>query len=214
MADFDPFRRRRRLPKQWAPYRASRRRWREGRLMVEAGLLIGLTAFSLAQFAGANVPAAVAPVVAGPPAAIEAPAQAVDPYAQSAQSRAILAAQEGAPSVGLADPSGHRIATTAALRVIDGDTFDYGGDRIRIADIDTPEVRGRCPKERAQAARATLRLRALLAAGPFELVRNGRDEDRYGRKLRVVVRDGRSIGDMLVAEGLARTWTGRREPWC
>jgi micrococcal nuclease len=45
-------------------------------------------------------------------------------------------------------------------------------------------------------------------------VRNGRDEDRYGRKLRVVVRDGRSIGDMLVAEGLARAWTGRREPRC
>jgi micrococcal nuclease len=103
---------------------------------------------------------------------------------------------------------------SAAVRVIDGDTFDYGGERIRIADIDTPEVRGRCPEERAQAARATRRLSALLASGPFELVRNGRDQDRYGRKLRVVVRDGRSIGDMLVAEGLARTWTGRREPWC
>jgi endonuclease YncB( thermonuclease family) len=54
----------------------------------------------------------------------------------------------------------------------------------------------------------------LLAAGPFELRMLGRDVDRYGRKLRVVVRDGRSLGDQLVAEGLARTWTGRREPWC
>ena len=34
----------------------------------------------------------------------------------------------------------------------------------------------------------------------------GRDEDRYGRKLRVVVRNGRSLGDQLVSEGLARTW--------
>lgn len=106
------------------------------------------------------------------------------------------------------------VPTAGAVRVIDGDTFDYGGERIRIADIDTPEVRGRCPEERAQAALATQRLRALLASGPFELVRSGRDQDRYGRKLRVVVRDGRSIGDMLVAEGLARTWSGRREPWC
>jgi endonuclease YncB( thermonuclease family) len=57
---------------------------------------------------------------------------------------------------------------------------------------------------------------ALLAAGPFELhaLGDGRDEDRYGRKLRIVTRNGRSLGDMLVAEGLARTWTGRREPWC
>jgi endonuclease YncB( thermonuclease family) len=55
----------------------------------------------------------------------------------------------------------------------------------------------------------------LLAAGPFELETiGGRDEDLYGRKLRIVTRDGRSIGDQLVAEGLARTWSGRREPWC
>lgn len=29
----------------------------------------------------------------------------------------------------------------------------------------------------------------------------------------VFMRDGRSIGDILVSEGLARTWTGR-QPWC
>ena len=102
------------------------------------------------------------------------------------------------------------------VRVIDGDTFDLGGERIRIADIDTPEVEGRCAHESALAARATDRLEALLGDGGFALhpLANGRDEDRYGRKLRIVTRDGRSIGDTLVAEGLARTWTGRREPWC
>lgn len=104
--------------------------------------------------------------------------------------------------------------SAALVRVVDGDTFWYGGDKIRIADIDTPEVRGRCPEERAMAARATDRLRSLLAENNFELEQSGRDEDRYGRKLRIVTRDGRSIGDMLVAEGLAREWTGRREPWC
>lgn len=115
-----------------------------------------------------------------------------------------------------------RIAATAPaaavpagpLRVIDGDTFDYRGDRIRIADIDTPELRGRCPAERELARRAKARLTVLLSSGSFELARSGRDEDRYGRKLRIVVRDGRSLGNALVAEGLARTWTGRREPWC
>jgi endonuclease YncB( thermonuclease family) len=30
----------------------------------------------------------------------------------------------------------------------------------------------------------------------------------------VLVRDGRSLGDILVSEGLARTWSGRRQPWC
>lgn len=101
-----------------------------------------------------------------------------------------------------------------AVRIIDGDTFDYRGMRVRIADIDTPEVRGQCASETALAARATARMAALLRAGPFELELVDRDEDRYGRKLRVVTRDGRSLGDQLVVEGLARTWTGRREPWC
>jgi len=101
-----------------------------------------------------------------------------------------------------------------AVRIIDGDTFRYGSEKIRIADIDTPELRGRCAYETQLAARATRRMDQLLRQGPFELRSVGRDEDRYGRKLRVVTRGGRSLGDQLVAEGLARTWTGRREPWC
>ena len=64
-------------------------------------------------------------------------------------------------------------------------------------------------------AAATDRLRGLLSAGAFEIRQAGlRDEDRYGRKLRTVHRDGRSLGDVLVAEGLARERGGRREPWC
>ncbi|HZG47467.1 MAG TPA: thermonuclease family protein [Allosphingosinicella sp.] len=101
-----------------------------------------------------------------------------------------------------------------SVRVIDGDTFDYAGERIRIADIDTPELRARCEEESRLARAATARLRSLLTSGPFELKRLGRDEDRYGRKLRIVTRGGHSLGDVLVSEGLARTWTGRREPWC
>ena len=103
-----------------------------------------------------------------------------------------------------------------AVRVIDGDTFDHGAARIRMADIDTSELNGRCAYESRLAATATSRLGALLAAGPFELAPNpdGRDEDRYGRKLRIVTRNGRSLGGVLVAEGLARRWTGHREPWC
>lgn len=100
--------------------------------------------------------------------------------------------------------------------VIDGDTFYAGSTAIRIADIDTPETHPpRCDREAALGDRATTRLNALLNDGPFELrAWDDRDEDRYGRKLRVVMRGGRSLGDLLVAEGLARTWTGRREPWC
>ncbi|UNK37724.1 thermonuclease family protein [Shinella sp. H4-D48] len=100
--------------------------------------------------------------------------------------------------------------------VVDGDTLWHEGTKIRIADIDTPEVgEPKCSSEAALGARATKRMLQLVNAGPFEFrAWEGRDEDKYGRKLRVLVRDGRSLGDILVSEGLARTWSGRREPWC
>ncbi len=99
--------------------------------------------------------------------------------------------------------------------VVDGDTIWLGGTKIRLADIDTPEVSSpQCSAERRLGERATLRLQALLNAGPFDLRAPGRDEDRYGRKLRTLHRGGQSLGDILVAEGLAHRWTGRRESWC
>jgi endonuclease YncB( thermonuclease family) len=53
-----------------------------------------------------------------------------------------------------------------------------------------------------------------LSAGPFQLQPIDRDEDVYGRKLRIVERGGHSLGDTLVAEGLAHSWRGHRESWC
>ena len=99
---------------------------------------------------------------------------------------------------------------------VDGDTFRYGGEIIRIADIDAPETReAKCANEAQLGARATMRLTALLNKGEFSLDRyESRDRDRYGRLLRVVMRDGQSIGAALVSEGLARRWEGRRRPWC
>lgn len=99
--------------------------------------------------------------------------------------------------------------------VVDGDTFRMGGARIRIADIDAPETHPpRCAREADLGGKATRRLHALLNAGPFVLDSTDRDEDRHGRKLRIVRRDGESLGAILVAEGLARRWSGGRRPWC
>lgn len=99
--------------------------------------------------------------------------------------------------------------------IVDGDTFHMNGTTIRISDIDAPETHPpRCAREADLGDRATSRLSILLSAGPFQLVRQNRDIDKYGRQLRVVVRNGRSIGKMLVNEGLARPWTGKRRPWC
>jgi endonuclease YncB( thermonuclease family) len=100
--------------------------------------------------------------------------------------------------------------------VIDGDTIWYQGVKIRLMDIDAPEVsEPKCASEAALGHKATLRLLELMNAGPFEVVRlGGRDHDKYGRKLRLIKRDGRPITDALIAEGLARRWDGRRRSWC
>lgn len=99
--------------------------------------------------------------------------------------------------------------------VVDGDTFWYQGTKIRIADINAPEVsHPGCPQEAQLGAKATQRLTQLLNAGHFSLVTQGRPVDRYGRALRVVVRQGQSLGATLEAEGLAEHWQGRRGNWC
>ncbi|HEV7246223.1 MAG TPA: thermonuclease family protein [Shinella sp.] len=100
--------------------------------------------------------------------------------------------------------------------VVDGDTLWLSGVKVRIADIDTPEIsEPKCASEEALGEKATARLIELVNAGPFEMrAWQGRDEDRYGRKLRVLVRNGKSLGDVLVSESLAHTWSGRKEPWC
>lgn len=106
-------------------------------------------------------------------------------------------------------------AVREAFCVVDGDTVRYGGERIRLSGIDTPEISNPgCAAEKQLGERATLRLVAILERGPFDIVDTREGRDRYGRLLRELRRDGRSIGDMLVAEGLARRWQGRKQGWC
>ena len=99
--------------------------------------------------------------------------------------------------------------------VVDGDTIWLAGEKIRIADIDAPETHDpRCAGEKALGDRASQRLRDLLNGGAVTLQSINRDQDRYGRKLRIVSVDGTSVGDTLVGEGLARWYGSGRRRWC
>ncbi|KSV66596.1 hypothetical protein N185_32535 [Sinorhizobium sp. GW3] len=99
--------------------------------------------------------------------------------------------------------------------VVDGDTFWFRGQKIRIADIDTPELSPpRCVREAELGEAAKYRLLVLLNAGEFSLTSGLRDADRNGRKLRTVLRNGSSLGEIMISEGLARSWEGQRRGWC
>ena len=99
--------------------------------------------------------------------------------------------------------------------VVDGDTIWYQGANIRIADIDTPETHpSGCAREAELGEAATNKLHSLLNTGAFSIENIDRDTDRYGRQLRILKRNGESIGGMLVDDGLARWYEGGRQPWC
>lgn len=104
----------------------------------------------------------------------------------------------------------------AEIRVWDGDSLRLGltshAESVRIFNIDAPEIDGQCAYESELAQQAKHRLAEIMEGRRVELFRQG--TDRYGRTLAVIHVDGVDVGDQLVQEGLARTWSGRREAWC
>lgn len=102
-----------------------------------------------------------------------------------------------------------------SVRVIDGDTLEVAGEKVRISNIDAPELppHAKCWAEAGLAISAAQRLQEYVNVAPtLSLRREGRD--RYGRTLaRVVDRDS-DFGEALIAAGVAARWTGRRWDWC
>lgn len=103
---------------------------------------------------------------------------------------------------------------SAEIRVMDGDTIAIGPEKVRLMGFDAPETfRSRCLKERERGERAKARLVQLVRNGRLGLERRGRD--RYGRTLAVLAVNGRDVAEIMIAEGLARPYHGkRRKSWC
>lgn len=129
----------------------------------------------------------------------------------------------------LASPARPDPVPPGALHVVDGDTIEARGRIVRLVGFDTPERDGRCPAERNLAARATMRLRQLIAGGGLDLrivrcsCRPGTEGTRrcnYGRSCGALIVRGRDVGSVLISEGLARRYVcgatscPRRASWC
>ena len=90
----------------------------------------------------------------------------------------------------------------AGVRVIDGDTVDIDGTRIRILSIDTPETfRSRCENEYQLGLKAKDRLTELLTNAEVSYTPDG--VDRFGRTLATVYAGDLDVGKKLLKEGLA-----------
>jgi micrococcal nuclease len=103
-----------------------------------------------------------------------------------------------------------------AACVIDGDTFKLGDRTIRIIGIDAPELAApRCAAEAVLARRSADRLLALLNQAQFDMVAHRlQRQDRHGRDLMVIKRNGASLGGQLIDEGLAHRYIGSKRSWC
>ena len=95
-------------------------------------------------------------------------------------------------------------AVTGSARVIDGDTLDVGGVRIRLHGIDAPESGQSCRaggKRWSCGREATRALAGRIGGRSIEC--QERDRDRYGRVVAACSASGRNLNTWMVAEGWA-----------
>jgi endonuclease YncB( thermonuclease family) len=97
---------------------------------------------------------------------------------------------------------------TGQASVIDGDTLDIHGQRIRVFEIDAPEPDQLCRDQHSDHYRcgqkASLELDDFIARRPVDCVEV--DRDRYGRAVAVCTVAGVDLADRLVRKGLAVDW--------
>src|SRR4249919_1713564 len=96
------------------------------------------------------------------------------------------------------------VAQTGPARVVDGDTIDVGGMRIRLWGIDAPESKQMCERLGAAYAcghEATAHLRALVAGA--DVACEPRVKDRYGRSVAVCRVGLVDVGAAMVRDGWA-----------
>ena len=95
------------------------------------------------------------------------------------------------------------IASLSNCTVIDGDTLNCNGERIRLLGIDAPEFH--CPKNRVcvegDPQAATDYLARIIQGHRLTIDRTGKD--RYDRTLGVVYSDGLNVSCAMVQAGHA-----------
>ncbi len=102
----------------------------------------------------------------------------------------------------LAFPAHADVSGTA--RVVDGDTLEIAGERIRLHGIDAPEKDQTCSIDgRAWACGIAAWGELVQITAGKEVACEPRDTDRYGRTVAACSADGTDLGDWLVRKGWA-----------
>ena len=110
--------------------------------------------------------------------------------------------------------------------IIDGDTFvgdvlladktEAMSVKIRLRNVDTPELHGDCESEIKRAKYAKQRLSELIPVGSTVEIKNIKN-DKYTGRIDANVYDSanRDIGSVLIKEKVGRSYNGgKRKSWC
>jgi len=117
------------------------------------------------------------------------------------------------------------IIISRVTNVYDGDTFRVDIDQwpaligknapIRINNIDTPELRAKCPNEKRLALLAKTFTKNKLFYAEIVELRN-LNRGKYFRITADVFIDGESLADSLLSAGFAKIYSGKnkKQSWC
>ncbi len=110
--------------------------------------------------------------------------------------------------------------------IIDGDTFvgdilladkaEVMSVKVRLRNVDTPELHGACESETRRAEYAKQRLGELIPVGSTVEIKNVKN-DKYAGRIDANVYDSanRDIGQVLIKEKVGRAYNGgKRKSWC
>ncbi|PWK52750.1 thermonuclease family protein [Silicimonas algicola] len=124
---------------------------------------------------------------------------------------AFAAALSAAPAAAIEHCEPRRNVTC----VVDGATVWLQGELFRFQGYDVPRLKGDLcggDEEAALGKKAADRLLKILKSGDLFMTRLG--EDSNGKKFARLFVSGRDVGEILVAEGLARKAPDGRKFWC
>lgn len=108
-----------------------------------------------------------------------------------------------------ASGEGAAVSEKADVEVVDGDTIDVNGVRVRYIGVNTPEIAHTTgAKDSCFGREATEFNRSLVIGVNIRMEKDVSETDKYMRLLRYVyLPDGRMVNKILVAEGYARAAT-------
>jgi len=97
------------------------------------------------------------------------------------------------------------MVVSGQVRVVDGDTIDIGGERVRLEGIDTPEQSQTCPRRGSGTwhcgRKATKALKKLINGQ--SVLCQGQERGKYGRLIATCFVNDKNINAQMVRDGYA-----------